>query len=512
MAARVISMSEARGLRASLQSSGGAVASALASHQGDTGSILGGFSHVGIVWTMPLTGGFSRDTPVSLALIFHRRSILWSHFMSCSVMTGTYGSRLKNPQHRGHWGRCKLRRQGGLGNDWEGIGHGLCSGPAPAFAWSDFGRPKSGWPDRESSPGPPDCGSGELPLRRLARWRPPFRYECESSKAVVAVPLQHSRVGPHGRNYVCELDSSAIAFLQRRQFSSSHDARRETVTGGGTDLRGHSTQLRGVTVAERLNCSPPGLIPGRVTPVFSQVGSLRRVFSGISSFPSPFIPSLALSGDDAFDVRGSVAVIVYRFPRSQKQKELQLDRSLNKQAYVNYGTGCRSYVAALKKKRSVIAAIPQPGREKVKPQSTSDDFTRGTPRRGHSCTTAAACWALEMDEVGRRLHPGCVLRRATVAERLVCSPPTKAIRAQFPAGSLRIFACGNRARRSRWSAGFLGDLQFPPPFHSGAAQYPLKSPSSACKTSMLRAVQVSSLTCDTRHIQRSLRISLKSNL
>ncbi|KAJ8872389.1 hypothetical protein PR048_025993 [Dryococelus australis] len=37
---------------------------------------------------------------------------------------------------------------------------------------------------------------------------------------------------------------------------------------------------------------------------------------------------------------------------------------------------------------------------------------------------------------------------ATVAERLTRSPPTKAIRVQSPAGSLRIFACGNR-----WPAG-----------------------------------------------------------
>ncbi|KAJ8881489.1 hypothetical protein PR048_017970 [Dryococelus australis] len=56
----------------------------------------------------------------------------------------------------------------------------------------------------------------------------------------------------------------------------------------------------------------------------------------------------------------------------------------------------------------------------------------------------------------------------TLAERLTCSPPTKAIRVQFSAGSLRIFARGNRARRCRWSAVFLGDLPFPPPVHSGA--------------------------------------------
>ncbi|KAJ8871571.1 hypothetical protein PR048_027897 [Dryococelus australis] len=44
------------------------------------------------------------------------------------------------------------------------------------------------------------------------------------------------------------------------------------------------------------------------------------------------------------------------------------------------------------------------------------------------------------------------------------SPPTKAIRLQSPAGSLRIFACANPAGRCRWSAGFLEDLPFPPPF------------------------------------------------
>ncbi|KAJ8882738.1 hypothetical protein PR048_014551 [Dryococelus australis] len=77
----------------------------------------------------------------------------------------------------------------------------------------------------------------------------------------------------------------------------------------------------------------------------------------------------------------------------------------------------------------------------------------------------------------------CLFRRATVAERLACSPPTTAIRVQSPAGSLRIFACGIRAGRCRWWAGFLGDFPFPPPFHSGAARYSPKSQSSALKTS-----------------------------
>ncbi|KAJ8870698.1 hypothetical protein PR048_029723 [Dryococelus australis] len=63
-------------------------------------------------------------------------------------------------------------------------------------------------------------------------------------------------------------------------------------------------------------------------------------------------------------------------------------------------------------------------------------------------------------------------------ERLACSPPIKAIRIQSPVGSLRIFACGNRAGRCRWSAGFLGNIPFPLPLHSGAAPYSPRSPSS----------------------------------
>ncbi|KAJ8870417.1 hypothetical protein PR048_029439 [Dryococelus australis] len=47
----------------------------------------------------------------------------------------------------------------------------------------------------------------------------------------------------------------------------------------------------------------------------------------------------------------------------------------------------------------------------------------------------------ECQEPNRRLE----------AERLDCSPPTKATRVQSPAGSLRIFASGNRAGRCRWS-------------------------------------------------------------
>ncbi|KAJ8866515.1 hypothetical protein PR048_032358 [Dryococelus australis] len=55
----------------------------------------------------------------------------------------------------------------------------------------------------------------------------------------------------------------------------------------------------------------------------------------------------------------------------------------------------------------------------------------------------------------------------------------------------RIFASGNCAGKCHWLAGFLGDFPFPPTLHSGALHSHLISLSSALKTSLLRAVQIS---------------------
>ncbi|KAJ8883161.1 hypothetical protein PR048_015001 [Dryococelus australis] len=57
---------------------------------------------------------------------------------------------------------------------------------------------------------------------------------------------------------------------------------------------------------------------------------------------------------------------------------------------------------------------------------------------------------------------------------------------------------------------FLGDLPFPPPFHSSTAPYSSESPSSALKASMLRAVQISSLTRGTfRKVGRNRGLTIK---
>ncbi|KAJ8897881.1 hypothetical protein PR048_003238 [Dryococelus australis] len=90
-------------------------------------------------------------------------------------------------------------------------------------------------------------------------------------------------------------------------------------------------------------------------------------------------------------------------------------------------------------------------------------------------------------KASERVNVDLFFNGATVAEQLVCSPLTKVIRAQSPARSSRMFACENRAGRCRWSAGCLWDLPFPPPFHSDATPYSPQSPSSALKTSILRA-------------------------
>ncbi|KAJ8877756.1 hypothetical protein PR048_022211 [Dryococelus australis] len=59
---------------------------------------------------------------------------------------------------------------------------------------------------------------------------------------------------------------------------------------------------------------------------------------------------------------------------------------------------------------------------------------------------------------------------AVVAERLVCSPPTKPNWAQSPAGPLPDFRKWESCRMmSRCSKSFPGDLSFPPPLHSGDA-------------------------------------------
>ncbi|KAJ8866573.1 hypothetical protein PR048_032432 [Dryococelus australis] len=81
------------------------------------------------------------------------------------------------------------------------------------------------------------------------------------------------------------------------------------------------------------------------------------------------------------------------------------------------------------------------------------------------------------------------LRKINIAR----SPPTKANRDQSPAGSPD-FRKWESCRTMPLIGGvFFGDLPFLPPLHSGATPYSLQTPSSALKTTLLRAAQISSL-------------------
>ncbi|KAJ8866867.1 hypothetical protein PR048_032729 [Dryococelus australis] len=68
----------------------------------------------------------------------------------------------------------------------------------------------------------------------------------------------------------------------------------------------------------------------------------------------------------------------------------------------------------------------------------------------------------------------------------------------------RDFRCGNHAGRCRWSAGFLGDIQFPSPYIPALLHAHVTSPQSALNTSILTAVQISpdhpKLNCCSRHV------------
>ncbi|KAJ8883017.1 hypothetical protein PR048_014856 [Dryococelus australis] len=89
----------------------------------------------------------------------------------------------------------------------------------------------------------------------------------------------------------------------------------------------------------------------------------------------------------------------------------------------------------------------------------------GSPWLEASSLTAQPLWPLMMEKYFRNI----IL--VAVAERLACSPPSKANRVQSPAGSLPYFRKWESCRTMLLVGGFLGDLSFPPTLHSGTTPY-----------------------------------------
>ncbi|KAJ8868382.1 hypothetical protein PR048_029898 [Dryococelus australis] len=216
----------------------------------------------------------------------------------------------------------------------------------------------------------------------------------------------------------------------------------------------------------------PGSIPGGFASGFSHVGIVpddaagRRVFSGISRFPHPLI--------------SACSIITLLHPRQLSRPRYFTLHSLTR-------ISGRNYAQAMNWLTKYGICIREQGMEAVQSWSWLMSHYLVFEYCAHFLLlwpSGQASAMLDGENYILTYHHG-----TTVAERLARSPSTKMNR-----GYSLIFAYGNRARRCRWSPGFLGYLLFPPPFHSGSAPYSPRSPSSTLKNSLLRAVQISSLT------------------
>ncbi|KAJ8877825.1 hypothetical protein PR048_022283 [Dryococelus australis] len=85
------------------------------------------------------------------------------------------------------------------------------------------------------------------------------------------------------------------------------------------------------------------------------------------------------------------------------------------------------------------------------------------------------------------------LIHSSVAEWLACSPSTMKNRVQSPTGPLVDFCMWESCQKMPLVGWFSRGSPVSPPFHSGVAPYSSRSPSSALKTLLLRASQISSL-------------------
>ncbi|KAJ8873457.1 hypothetical protein PR048_024274 [Dryococelus australis] len=133
---------------------------------------------------------------------------------------------------------------------------------------------------------------------------------------------------------------------------------------------------------------------------------------------------------------------------------------------------------------------------------------------------SSLCSAVDIQSVTCISRRGKIYRKcklpsingASVGQWLDYSPPPPR-RAGFDSrrGHIQIFACGNRARRCRWLAGFIGVLPVSPAlaFRRCSILTRLASPSPALKTSMTKAAQIFSTSLHLRETNRAVRTLLK---
>ncbi|KAJ8885966.1 hypothetical protein PR048_012172 [Dryococelus australis] len=243
-----------------------------------------------------------------------------------------------------------------------------------------------------------------------------------------------------------------------------------------------------------------GSIPIRVTPGFSHVRIVpgdatgRRVFAGISLLEH-FTPvqSLALRGDWALGARGRVALSLPCFSATNSGKSPSRAQTRVSLLAVRVcvlaspkGTSaCPSTISppVVRKQKARVPsvqrksvwtsfAVPEGSRRDHLRRRSRDPtgVNRGMEQRRNTAAGGNGRYPRKAGEItwGNLLFTKLARGRGSVVVRL----PTSLLYGPVSIPGCdhsRIFACGNRAGRCRWSARFLGDLPFPLSLHSGAA-------------------------------------------
>ncbi|KAJ8878616.1 hypothetical protein PR048_019197 [Dryococelus australis] len=169
--------------------------------------------------------------------------------------------------------------------------------------------------------------------------------------------------------------------------------------------------------------------------------------------------------------------------------------------YNSYSVRLRACVRVLNK---TLSAMPEVSNILVCLKSVAWELVEATRVVGMLQTPGAALDKITVQlpqndaESGWPVVPNTVRNRLTltgtaVEKWLERSPTIKATRVRFPTGLLQGFSTWESCQMMRLVGFFFGDLVFPLSLHSGAAPYSLQPPSSALKTTMLRAAQISSL-------------------
>ncbi|KAJ8887828.1 hypothetical protein PR048_014046 [Dryococelus australis] len=212
----------------------------------------------------------------------------------------------------------------------------------------------------------------------------------------------------------------------------------------------------------------PGSIPGRDSRGLSHIGIVpddaagRRVFLGISPLSSTFIPALFHSNL----ISPSLALNKLSLPRGKLSATINTARQFRALRLATLAYLIHVAVSPLTLRAS------RPFTRKIAPR-------RRQPKTVLAETSRVAVGWCAVDLGFRRfcvripVWYACLLFAlrtigAEVVKWLVYSPPPPNRRTGFDTrqGHSRIFACGNRTGRCRWSVGFLGDLPIPPSLHS----------------------------------------------